>query len=315
MTAVASAPEGDGTSLPELIGLSPAMQLARNRVERFARSRLSVLLVGPTGTGKDLIARHLHARSGRHGQLVDINCGALPRDMVESLLFGHRRGAFTGAVETTVGMISRAHLGTLFLDELSSLPVEGQAKLLRVLETGEVLPLGASSKQAVDFRLVAAVHEDIKGRIASGLFRQDLFHRVAALRIDLPALDSRREDIAPLAEHFAQLHGRTINGPAMSVLRRTRWPGNVRELRAVIDRAVLLSDGASLEVEALSEAENECTADGHAQELRNLCRVHCGRADAIAGALGVSRATLFRRLRAFGISLVSLRVSQSLETR
>jgi DNA-binding NtrC family response regulator len=319
MTAAPNAREGEGTTLPELIGFSAAMQLARYRVDRFARSRLSVLLVGPTGTGKDLIARHLHARSGRQGQLVDVNCGALPRDMVESLLFGHRRGAFTGAVETTVGMISRAHLGTLFLDELSSLPVEGQAKLLRVLETGEVLPLGASSKQLVNFRLVAAVHEDIYGRVTNGLFRRDLFHRVAALRIDLPALDSRREDIAPLAEHFARLHGRTVSASATSALQGRRWPGNVRELRALIDRAALLSDEQSLDAGALSDAEYECTADSveglYAQTLRNLCRVHGGRAEAIAGALGVSRATLFRRLRTSGISLASLRVSRSLETR
>jgi DNA-binding NtrC family response regulator len=313
MTAAPSAPAHEKALLPELIGLSPAMQLARSRLERFATSRLAVVLVGPTGTGKDLLARHLHAQSGRPGRLVDVNCGALPRDMVESLLFGHTKGAFTGAVQTTVGLISGANGGTLFLDELSSLPLEGQAKLLRVLENGEVLPLGASAKHAVDFRLVTAVHEDIHAHITEGRVRQDLYHRVAALRIDLPALDRRKEDIAPLAIHFAHLHGRTLTPAAIGVLQRRSWPGNVRELRAAIDRAALLSDRGTLEAEVVDDAEYEWPTDGRAQALRDLCRAHGGRADAIADALGISRATLFRRLRAFGISLVRLRVSQSLE--
>jgi DNA-binding NtrC family response regulator len=313
MTAPSIECEGEMSALPELIGVSPAIQLARAGIERFAGSRLPVLLVGPTGTGKDLIARHLHARSRPHGQLVDVNCGALPRDMVESLLFGHRKGAFTGAVETTTGLIPRAHGGTLFLDELSSLPIEGQAKLLRVLETGEVLPLGASAKQKVDFRLVAAVHDDIIARVAQGLFRRDLFHRVAALRIELPGLATRKEDVPPLALHFARLYGRTISTSAMMVLQRRPWLGNVRELRTVIERAVLLSDHTALEADVVGDGEWEPERESGTQALRNLCREHGSRAGAIAGALGISRATLFRRLRAHGISLVSLRASHYLK--
>lgn len=183
--------------LPPLIGRSPAITAVRDRISRVARSNLPVLLIGPTGAGKEVVARHLHAMSNRRGRLVDVNCGALPRDMIESLLFGHRRGAFTGALETTVGYIARADGGTLFLDELASLPHEGQAKLLRVLETREVLPLGSGMAQRVDFRVVAAVQADIYTRVDSGQFRDDLFHRVAGLTLHLPGLGARPEDIEP----------------------------------------------------------------------------------------------------------------------
>jgi two-component system response regulator FlrC len=149
------------------------MTTAKRRLERFAGTTLPILLIGPTGTGKEVMARHVHAMSGRRGTLVDVNCGALPRDMVESLLFGHRRGAFTGAVESVTGLIACANEGTLFLDELTSLPLEGQAKLLRVLENGELKALGSTVNTSVDFRLVAAVQDDILERLESHQFRRD----------------------------------------------------------------------------------------------------------------------------------------------
>jgi DNA-binding NtrC family response regulator len=305
--------------LPPLIGVSPAMQLARSRIEKFARGSLPVLLVGPTGTGKELLAQHMHARSGRLGSLVDVNCGALPREMTESLLFGHRKGAFTGAIESTIGLIMRADRGTLFLDELTSLPPEGQAKLLRVLETGEILPLGDSTKRRSDFRLVSAVQEDIDARVCSGQFRRDLFHRVTGLRVSLPALADRREDIPLLAEYFAQTHRCTLAPEVVSLLRAQPWPGNVRELRACVGLAAVLADDAVVDLQTMKECL--CMGDAlpaqtpSSADLLTLCRAHGGHAGAIAAALGISRATLFRRLRGCGISLTSLRISGRREPR
>ena len=181
-----------------IIGESPAIRRALALAERYARSRLPILLVGPTGTGKELFAHHIHERSGQPGPLVEVNCCALPRDMVESLLFGHRRGAFTGAIESTVGYVERSDGGTLFLDELESLAFEAQGKLLRVLETGDVERLGIGAKRHVDLRVVSAVQDDISGAVDGGRFRRDLFQRVAGVVIKLPPLSTRPEDVVPL---------------------------------------------------------------------------------------------------------------------
>jgi DNA-binding NtrC family response regulator len=323
MSGVLSLREPELHALPPLIGSSPAIQLARIRIEKFARSTIPVLLVGPTGSGKELLAQHLHAQSGRPGELVDVNCGALPRDMIESLLFGHRKGAFTGATETTQGHISRAHLGTLFLDELTSLPPEGQAKLLRVLETGDVQPLGDSRKHRSDFRIIGAVQEDVDLRVSNGLLRRDLFYRIAGVRLTLPPLCERREDIPLLASHFALSHERTITQDALVLLGAQPWPGNVRELRGVTERAVVLGEGPSLGVSAFELALAMGTSAGDAglglmhlhttleAELVSVCVAQGWRAPQIADALGISRATLFRRLRTMGLSLNTLRVSRS----
>jgi DNA-binding NtrC family response regulator len=325
MSSVFKFREAEPCELPPLIGSSPAIQLARRRIEQFARSAIPVLLVGPTGSGKELLAQHLHAQSGRPGELVDVNCGALPRDMIESLLFGHRKGAFTGASESTTGHIARANHGTLFLDELSSLPPEGQAKLLRVLETGEVLPLGESRKHKCDFRVIGAVQEDVEARVSSGLFRRDLFYRIAGVRLTIPPLCERQEDIPLLASHFASIHGCTITQDALVLLRVQTWPGNVRELRGVTERAVVLTDGHLIDRGAVEMAiaigtgacERQVGAKcclqvrGNPEEVLRACIAKGWRSNRIAGVLGVSRATLFRRLRSLGLSLNSLRVSQS----
>jgi transcriptional regulator with PAS, ATPase and Fis domain len=329
MSSVLSLRRRERVALQPIVGVSPAILLARTRIERFAKSTLPVLLVGPTGTGKEVLAQHLHALSGRRGELVEVNCGALPRDMVESLLFGHRKGAFTGASESAEGLVARAHQGTLFLDELSSLPPEGQAKLLRVLETGEFLRLGDAEKRWADFRVVAAVPEDIGARVDAGLFRGDLFYRVAGFRIDLPPLHARREDIGPLAEHFAQAQGCVLAPETAAMLIRRPWPGNVRQLRVTIERAAVLANDGLVDARALAEALEDgpegvhsvgkplparAWIDGPHADLLDACRTHGARSVPIAAALGISRATLFRRLRACGISLTSLRVSESLET-
>jgi DNA-binding NtrC family response regulator len=327
--------------LPPLIGCSAAIETARSRIERFAATGIPVLLVGPTGAGKEVVARHVHAASGRPGELVDVNCGALPQNMIETLLFGHRRGAFTGAVESTVGLICRAHGGTLFLDELASLPAEGQAALLRVLETGEVRPLGGGAKQRADFRLVAAVQDDVFVRIEQLRFRADLYFRINGVAIHLPPLSARPEDIEPLARHFTHLQHRTIDVRALAFLSSQRWPGNVRELRAVVERACVLTEERTICEAAIIDALNEANrpaaheAPGRAESgdpatqrrvrastalaqrtararLTEVCVAHGFKADEIAAALGISRATLFRRLRLCGLSLTALRVSWSL---
>jgi DNA-binding NtrC family response regulator len=307
---------------PPILGRSVAITRAVTGLERFARSGLPVLLVGPTGTGKELFARHLHWMSGREGELVDVNCGALPREMVESLLFGHLRGAFTGAIQDTVGLVARANNGTLFLDELTSLPVEGQAALLRLLDTGEVRRVGDIGKRAVDFRVVSAVQDDIFSRIERGQFRRDLFHRVEGAAIHLPSLQERPEDIELLALHFAATTGRTLAREGVRVLETHSWPGNVRQLRAVIERAGLLSDGAELEPAAVREAIGFSVGDSPSRAIpakdtpratREVLLEVCAECDhdpvRIAFALGISRATLYRRLRDHAISLK--RVSKS----
>lgn len=314
-TALMSLEPADGPDLPPLIGESPALVAARSQLARFAGSHIPVLLVGPTGAGKDVLARHLHGMSRRRGRMIDVNCGALPRDMIESLLFGHRRGAFTGAVESSTGFIALADAGTLFLDELASLPVEGQAKLLRVLETGELTPLGSTVKKRVDFRLVSAAQDDLFARIESHQFRRDLFHRVEGVTIHLPALRERPEDIPPLATHFARVHGRSLEPEAFDVLLRQGWPGNVRQLRTVLERASLLSDGPSITAktvcDALGVARNpsDTLRQQERERLIAICVAEGDDAARISAALGVSRATLYRRLKEHGLRLRGLSAS------
>jgi len=204
--------------IPPIIGASRVMKRARELVERFGPTTLPIMIVGATGTGKELVARHIHRVSRRHGTLVDVNCGALPQEIAESLLFGHRKGAFTGAVDTVIGHMERADRGTLFLDEVLHLTPQAQVKLLRVVETGEVQPLGSGQKRRVDFRLVSAAQDDTPGRLDHGLFRRDLFQRLAGVVIDLPLLVDRPEDILPLARHFATLQQRSLEAGSETVL-------------------------------------------------------------------------------------------------
>ncbi|HEU4647906.1 MAG TPA: sigma 54-interacting transcriptional regulator [Gemmatimonadales bacterium] len=299
-----------------IVAHSQAMVDLLARASRYAASRLPILLVGETGTGKELLAQHIHRSSGRAGDFVDVNCGAVPREMTESLLFGHRRGAFTGAHADAAGLVMRAAGGTLFLDELTSLPIAGQSALLRVLETGEVRRLGDTGKQCVDFRLVAAVQTDVAARMADGCFRVDLYHRVAGAVLVLPPLRERRDEIVPLAEHFVRRHGVKLAPDAVALLMRYDWPGNVRELRAVIDRAAVLSSRGELDAAVLTDAIGRPpisfadvaripagASDAAAAKLLEVCAAEEWRAERIAAALGVSRATLYRRLKTHGIVL------------
>jgi transcriptional regulator with PAS, ATPase and Fis domain len=290
------------------------------------------LLVGETGTGKEVLAQGIHRWSGRRGELVDVDCGALATGMVVAELFGHRRGAYTTAVDSMPGLLEQAAQGTLFLDELASLPAEGQAALMRVLETGEVRRVGDRAKQHVDIRLLAAVHDDIGAPGGLGRLRSDLFHRLAGTVIHLPPLRDRTEDLLPLARHLAAAQGRSVPDSVLGLLERHHWPGNVRELRHVIARAASLSDtrelGAGHFAEALDLGVRRPPArmdpnvlfrqSGLAAEHRRLlelCQRHEGKPDAIAAELGVSRSTLFRRLREAGISLRrGVSAGRSLET-
>jgi DNA-binding NtrC family response regulator len=316
--------------LPPIISVSEAMKRAQALVERFAPTGLTILLVGATGTGKELLARHIHHRSRRRGELVDLNCGALPRDMMESLLFGHRRGAFTGAVETTVGYVERANAGTLFLDEVLHLSPEGQVKLLRVLETNEVERLGEGRKREVDLRVVAAAQDEATGRLDAGSFRRDLFQRLAGVVIELPPLVERPEDIVPLAEHFASLRGQVLEPGTARVLDDYFWPGNVRELRLAIERAGCLVENGTLPPDAVRDAitlgtvrDRRAAPRGSSRERRvldratdiqpsrgsqgllALCEAHGWDARSAAASLGVSRSTFYERLKSAGISLRS----------
>ena len=235
----------------------PALESALALARRVAPSRSTVLLTGETGTGKELVAGLVHGLSPRaDGPFVKVNCAALPETLLESELFGHERGAFTGADRLRVGRFEQAHGGTLFLDEIGDMAAATQAKLLRVLQDREFHRLGGSRAIRSDVRIVAATNQDLEREIRSGRFREDLFFRLNVIRIFLPPLRERPEDAEALALHFADefAHelGRAVRGispAAMARLRSHPWPGNVRELRNVIERAVLLADGERIEVD------------------------------------------------------------------
>ncbi len=239
--------------LPGMIGRSPAMQSLYRLARLVAPHTTTVLIAGATGSGKELVARAVH-RLSRRGlkPFIAVNCAAIPEALLESELFGHARGAFTGAVQAQMGRIPAAHGGTLFLDEVSELPLGMQAKLLRFLEEKEVQRLGASEATRVDVRVVAASNVDLAGRADRGEFREDLFYRLSAFPLELPALADRREDIVPLAEHFLacmaaamSLACPQLSGDAVRILERHVWKGNVRELQHVMERASILVEGGA----------------------------------------------------------------------
>jgi len=234
--------------LPGMIGRSQAMQRVYRLVRLVAPRTTTVLIVGPTGSGKELVARALHTLSPREAKaFVAVNCAAIPEALLESELFGHARGAFTGAVQAQVGRIPAAHGGTVFLDEVSELPLGMQAKLLRFLEQKEVQRLGTAELTRVDVRVIAASNVDLAGRAGRGEFREDLFYRLSAFPLELPPLTERRLDIVPLAEHFLACMAAAMSGPcprlsgdAVRILEGHPWKGNVRELQHVMERASIL---------------------------------------------------------------------------
>jgi DNA-binding NtrC family response regulator len=232
-----------------LVGRTPAMQSLFQLIQQLATSSASVLVTGESGTGKEVVARAIHSLSPRSGQpFVALNCAALPEGLIESELFGHEKGAFTGALERRAGCFELAHRGTLLLDEIGEMPVSTQAKLLRVLEDGKVRRLGAKTEMDVDVRILAATNRKLEDGIRAGNFREDLFYRLNVFRLELPALRERLDDLPLLVEallqQMNQKHGLRVSGledPALMALRRRAWPGNIRELRNVLERASILA--------------------------------------------------------------------------
>ena len=242
-----------------IVGRSPKIEQALALADKVARHPSTVLITGESGTGKELIARHIHDASPRAGRtFVAVNCAAIPEALLESELFGHARGAFTGATAERQGLFEEAHEGTLFLDELGDLPVPLQVKLLRALQEGEVRRVGDNASRTVDVRVVAATARDLEADVADGKFRADLYYRINVVRIHLPALRERTEDIPELVRHFVDRFNRRlglrvtgVSAAAMRALVEYPWPGNVRELENVVERAMVLTDGTQLGVEQL----------------------------------------------------------------
>ncbi|MFL5620095.1 MAG: sigma-54-dependent transcriptional regulator [Gemmatimonadaceae bacterium] len=242
-----------------IVGRSPKIEQALTLADKVARHPSTVLITGESGTGKELIARHIHDASPRVARpFVAVNCAAIPESLLESELFGHAKGAFTGATAERQGLFEEAHEGTLFLDELGDLPVPLQVKLLRALQEGEVRRVGDNASRSVDVRLVAATARDLEADVADGKFRADLYYRINVVRIHLPALRERSEDIPELVRHFVGrfnrrlgLHVTGVTAAAMRALVEYPWPGNVRELENVVERAMVLTDGPQLDVEQL----------------------------------------------------------------
>jgi DNA-binding NtrC family response regulator len=297
-----------------LVGASARIRLVREELERLAALRIPVLVEGETGTGKELAARTLHAASGRaQGPFVAVNCGALASTLVEDVLFGHERGSFTGAGASHRGVFERADRGTLFLDEIGELPACHQAALLRVLDDGRVSRIGSEREEAVDFRLVTATNRDLRRMVEQGSFRGDLYHRLAALKVAMPPLRDRREDVAPLARHFLAAMAddvgvKELSDGAIRALEVHTWPGNARELRNVLYRAAALSPGrviteAEIEIETprrLAAPAKFCLEELPEARVRELVTRHRGNVASAARELGVPRSTLRDHLKRVG---------------
>ena len=241
-----------------IVGADSGLRHVMERIEQVAPTDAPVLILGETGSGKEVLARAIHSKSRRaSGPVVRVNCGAIPPGLIDSELFGHERGSFTGAVNVRKGWFERADGGTLFLDEIGELPLDAQVRLLRILQDGTFERVGGPKPLKVDVRIVAATHRDLHAMVAEGNFREDLWYRISVFPIDLPPLRDRIEDIAPLAAHFASRAGRRLGGAPLTLsmedvelLTSYPWPGNVRELAAVIERAAILGNGRGLRVRA-----------------------------------------------------------------
>jgi formate hydrogenlyase transcriptional activator len=306
----------------EIIGASAAIRSVLDTIHQVAASDTTVLLIGETGTGKELIARALHAESARALRpMVTLNCGAIAPGLIESELFGHERGAFTGAIQRRVGRFEAADRSTLFLDEISELPLEGQVKLLRALQEQEVERVGATRPIRVDVRLVAATNRDLERDVADGRLRPDLFYRLNVLPIRIPPLRERREDIPRLTHHFIAhferklgKHYTGIDADSLRRLRAHSWPGNVRELRNVIERACVLARGPVISIErslaAVAPADDDAErftslADHERSYLRRVLLHTKGRISGPSGAaaiLDVHPNTLRSRLDRLGVT-------------
>jgi two-component system, NtrC family, nitrogen regulation response regulator NtrX len=321
-----------------LVGSGPAMQKLLAQIERVAASETRVCIIGETGTGKELVARAIHEKSPRRdAAFVTLNCAAIPSELIESELFGHEKGAFTGAGARHVGKFEQAEGGTLFLDEIGDMPLAMQAKLLRVLEEGEIERVGAEKALKVNVRVLVATHRNLEELVNKEAFRRDLFHRIYVFPLVLPPLRERPEDFAELAAHFAKQVAaqngwkeKAFSGEAVAELQRYSWPGNVRELRNVVERLVLLamadtitaedvrlvlpaSDGSAHLASASSASAGaagtlaERTEAFEKEVLLAEIRHHNFHMTNVARALGLERSHLYKKCQQLGIDLQSLR--------
>jgi transcriptional regulator with GAF, ATPase, and Fis domain len=318
------------TAPARLLTWHPPFQAFLEHLPRLAATNLPVLITGEPGTGKELVAESLWALSERRSQALHrVNCALLGGELATSELFGHLQGSFTGAARTRLGKFQQAHRGSLFLDEVGDLDPAVQPRLLRVLERGEVEPLGSDVTTTVDVRLLCATNQDLSRLLAQGRFRQDLYDRLAVLLVPLPPLRERGEDVLLLAEHFLEQEARTyqrpvvgLSGPVRRLLVEYSWPGNVRELRNVITRAVLFSTSHLIQADDLVFAPRpeagtpaRCTSPAPVTLparpprdcLANLIREEAGNVSAVARRLEVCSRTIYRWLRAYGLELTALR--------
>ena len=309
------------TGFESIVGRSAALRRVLRQLEVVAPTDSGVLIQGETGTGKELIAEAIHNRSARRDRpFIKVNCAAIPSGLLESELFGHEKGAFTGAIMRKPGRFELADKGTLFLDEVGDIPLELQAKLLRVLQEREFERLGSTRTQKVDVRVIAATHRDLKQMVAEGTFRCDLYYRIHVFPLTIPPLRDRREDIPLIVRHFVDKYSRrmnrhieTISSRSWEALTNYSWPGNVRELQNFIERAVILSPGTSLRA-PLEELTQEAVygSQTHLSTLEEIEREHVLRAlkesnwvtggpQGAAAKLGMKRTTLAYRIRKLGI--------------
>jgi two-component system nitrogen regulation response regulator NtrX len=310
----------------QMVGASPGARGVQETIRRVAASQAKVLILGENGTGKELVARAIHAASPRaRGPFIKVNCAAIPRDLVESELFGHERGAFTGATATRKGKFELADRGTLFLDEVGDMSPEAQAKLLRALETGEAERVGGSRPIRFDVRVIAATNKDLRSEIGSGRFREDLYYRLAVVPIEVPALRTRVEDIPLLAEHFLARACADNRRPRLKLtpgasakLAAYDWPGNIRELRNLMERIAIMTDAEELTEAVLSSYLEEIPSgavDGNGEstlrarlagsEREVLCeelKRSGWNVSAAAKSLGIDRASLHRKMKRHGIT-------------
>ena len=323
----------ESRGLGTLIGSTPIMQKLFNIIEKVSGLDVTVLIQGESGTGKELVARELHDRSCRAaGPFIAVNCAALPDALIESELFGHLRGAFTGAAQDRKGKFELAHTGTIFLDEIGDMNPAVQAKLLRVLETTTIEPLGSPSPIAVDVRVISASHRDLAEQIREGGFREDLYYRIKVVDVEIPPLRERRADIPDLVRHFLQQlcakHGcqtMETSKEAMQMLHGYSWPGNVRELKNILEKALILASGDGIEASDLpnllhhsvaapskgakvanmpfSQAKREVVRAFELNFIERKLREHEGNISRTAQALGIHRQSLQQKLKELGISV------------
>jgi len=313
--------DSDGSPIRGVVGSSPALRKALELALTVAATNSSVLIHGETGTGKELIAQAVHRHSLRRSRpFIKLNCAAIPLGLLEGELFGHERGAFTGAVTRRVGRFESADRGSLFLDEVGDIHMELQAKLLRVLQEGEFERLGGSQTLRADVRLIAATHRDLPALVASGQFRSDLYYRLNVFPISVPPLRERREDIPALVMHYVRTFAEGMNKDiedvpeeAMEVMCEYSWPGNIRELRNFIERSVILSPGRTLCAPLKDLKSNPTPIAGIPVTLEDAERAHIcktleqtkwvvGGSRGAAVRLGIKRSTLYFRMRRLGIS-------------